>query len=214
MNNNSQRGGITFYATMAILLTAIGVLAYMLVARHNASKSDATTNIVSPIMSEDDPSVANDDEYGDGEFDDGLGRANSVTNGTLDEFGAGIAETSVFDHDINNDGRRDRITRTRIENGTAHFHYEYKIELNTPNGYVDITPDGFRTTEGATCALQKLRFYFKPDFHVEKISRPWQETWITPTMASRTNYTIKKDAFYASAPQQLRSVCNVSDLFQ
>ncbi len=213
MNNNSQRGGITFYATMAILLTAIGVLAYMLVARHNASKSDATTNIVSPIMS-DDQSVANDDEYGNGEFDDGLGRANSVTNGTLDEFGAGIAETSVFDRDINNDGRRDRITRTRIENGTAHFHYEYKIELNTPNGYVDITPDGFRTTEGATCALQKLRFYFKPDFHVEKISRPWQETWITPTMASRTNYTIKKDAFYASAPQQLRSVCNVSDLFQ
>ena len=208
--NKSQRGGITFYAAMAILLVAIGILTYMLAMRRNTSESNAVIDVVSPVMSEGATSATNDDD----EFDDGLGRPNSVTQGTLDEFGAGIAQTSVFYRDINNDGRPDRITRTRIENGTPHFYYEYQVELNTPDGYIDITPDGFRTTEGATCALQKLRFYFKPDFHVEKISRPWQETWGTPTMASRTNYTIKKDTFYAGASTQLRTVCDVSDLFQ
>lgn len=207
--NKLQRGGITFYAAMTILLVAIGILTYMLVMRRDTLESTTVTDVISPIMS-DTTSVTNDYD----EFNDGLGRPNSVTQGTLDEFGAGIAETSVFNRDINNDGRPDRITRTRIENGTPHFYYEYRIELNTPDGYIDITPDGFRTTEGATCALQKLRFYFKPDFHVEKISRPWQETWSTPTMASQINYTIKKNAFYAGASTQLRTVCDVSDLFQ
>lgn len=208
--NKSQRGGITFYAAMAILLVTIGILTYMLAMRRSTSESNTVIDVVSPVMSDGTTSATNDDD----EFDDGLGRPNSVTQGTLDEFGAGIAETSVFNRDINNDGRPDRITRTRVENGTPHFYYEYRVELNTPDGYIDITPDGFRTTEGATCALQKLRFYFKPDFHVEKISRPWQETWVTPTMASRTNYAIKKDTFYAGASTQLRTVCDVSDLFQ
>ena len=148
-----------------------------------------------------------------GEFNDGLVRPDTVSVGTLDEYGAGVARTEIFTRDINGDGRNDRITRRRIENGTDHFYYDYKIELNTKNGFINITPDALRTTEGVECALTKLRFIFTPNFRVEKISRDWRDTWVTPTTAYKTIYTLRGTELNAGMPQQMRDVCNVADLF-
>lgn len=167
------------------------------------SEQRATT----PAAPRESPDVGNYD------FDDGLRNADSVTRYTLDDFGAGVASREVFNIDINNDNRKDRITRTRVENGTDHFSIQYTIELNTVNGFTDITPDNFKTIEGAECSLQKFRFVFRPEFSITKISRTWSESWDTPTRAVRNVYTLAGGELRTSAPQQLKTVCNVSDLF-
>ena len=61
--NKLQRGGITFYAAMTILLVAIGILTYMLVMRRDTLETTTVTDVISPIMS-DTTSVTNDyDEF-------------------------------------------------------------------------------------------------------------------------------------------------------
>jgi hypothetical protein len=146
-------------------------------------------------------------------FNDGLGLPNSVINYRLDEYGEGLASIEIFNMDINGDNKPDRITRARHENGTSHFYYEYKIELSDGGKFANITPDGFRTVESADCSLQKLQFAFRPEFHVVKISRQWEESWTHPTMAVKTVYNIANDELKASQPRQMKSICNVADLF-
>ncbi len=206
---NTQRGSIGFNIMFAIMLVAIGVMLYILLGGKNPFVT-STNTVVSPTAIVDDTAPSRD---ANGEFNDGLGVADAATAGELDEYGAGIASIDVFNRDINSDGRIDRITRTRVENGTDHFYYEYKLELNTKNGYMDITPDGFRTTEGAECALRKLRFVFRPVFKIDIISREWADTWLTPTMATKTTYTFQHGELNASDAQQMRVVCDVADLF-
>jgi len=206
---NTQRGSIGFNIMFAIMLVAIGIMLYILLGGKNPFAPSPNT-IVSPAGIVDDAAPSRD---ANGEFNDGLGAPDAATTGELDEYGAGIAAIDVFNRDINSDGRIDRITRTRVENGTDHFYYEYKLELNTKNGYTDITPDGFRTTEGAECALRKLRFVFRPAFRVDTISREWSDTWITPTMATKTTYTFRHGELNASDAAQMRVVCDVADLF-
>ncbi len=207
---NTQRGSIAFNILMVIMVIIIAVLIYLL-AGGRKNHIGNTFGIQSPSTQNtinDAPAF-----MPNGEFSDGLGTPQTVTKGTLDETGGGITLTEVFEHDINNDGRPDRITRTRVENGTGHFYYEYKIELNSKNKMQNITPAGFRTTEGTDCALQKLQFRFKPDFHVTKISRKWRDTWQTPTMATKTTYTMVGDTLDVADIQQMKSVCDVSELF-
>lgn len=209
-NNQSQRGAMALNIILVIMLIIIGVLIYLL-AGGEMPRIGKTRGVDSPetlTTADDAPTLRT--QAG---FTDGLTNPVSVSRGTLDEFGAGIAETSVYEIDINDDGRPDRITRTRHETGTDHFYDEYKIEINHGGRYSDITPSGFRTTEGAECALQKLQFSFRPDFRVVKISRPWQDTWTTPTMATKTTYAFVGDELRATGSEQMKVVCEVSDLF-
>ena len=148
--------------------------------------------------------AADENEIGPQPFDDGLTDAVERTEGKLNEFGEGIVGTEVFRYAGNI-----KITKSRFENGTAHGRYEYKVELNGK----DITPENFSTVEGADCALQRLRFFSAPEFHVVKISRQWEETWITPTMATKTIYRLSNDGLKAGAPEDLEIICDVSDLF-
>jgi hypothetical protein len=145
-------------------------------------------------------------EFANYEFEDGLGNPASKTEYPLDETGAGIAVSEVFYAGAD---RRIKITRERFESGTAHGYYEYKLELDGR----DITPDGFRTIEGADCSLQKLKFLFIPEFSVVKISRPWEESWITPTMAVKTVYRLAGGNLKAVSTSQLKETCDVSGLF-
>ncbi|MCL2748575.1 MAG: hypothetical protein FWE50_00685 [Alphaproteobacteria bacterium] len=147
------------------------------------------------------------------EFNDGLGNPDNIQRFELDEDGTGLASIETFNVDINGDGIKDKITKSRFENGTAHFHYDYKIELNLDGQFTDITPAGFRTVEGADCSLQKLRFSFYPDFQVIKISRDWEDTWVTPTMATKTIYRLKDNKLEIASTSALKKICNVSDLF-
>jgi len=147
------------------------------------------------------------------EFNDGLGNPDQVQRFVSVEDDAELVSIETFDIDINNDGVKDRITKSRFENGTAHFYYEYKIELNLDEQFVDITPDEFRTIEGADCSLRKLRFVFYPSFQVIKISRTWEDTWITPTLATRTIYKLKNNKLEIASTSALKKICNVSDLF-
>jgi len=145
-------------------------------------------------------------------FDDGLWNPVLREAFDLDELGQGVSLVETYAAETGS--RRIRITRTRNERGTAHFSYEYRIELAAPGqDFRDITPDGFRTIEGADCSLQKLRFVFAPSFQVVKISRTWEDTWATPTMAARTIYSLIDGELHAGAPVQLEEVCDVSELF-
>ncbi|MBD5400183.1 hypothetical protein HDR61_00325 [bacterium] len=215
MNNNShqsERGGIAFNITLIMLLIVIGILAYMLIAeRQNPTGRNIGNN--APQIQTPPKHAQNVRESDNGVFNDGLGHATASTEYPLDDVGAGLARRDMFRYDINNDGRMDRITRSRTETGTSHFSYEYKIELNTENGFVDITPPGFNTVEGAECSLQKIRFTFEPTFQAIKISRPWQETWITPTPATRDVYDIKNNMIELIDSRPMPTVCDVAELF-
>ena len=146
-------------------------------------------------------------------FWDGLDRKVSAVKYNTDETGTGITNVDVFNADINSDGLMDKITKTHHENATAHFWDEYKIELNNNGIWQNITPKGLRTTQGAECALQKIKFVFSPVFQVIKISRPWTDSWATPSMATKTVYELKNGKLQAVSTQKLKSVCDVTELF-
>ena len=208
----SQRGGIGLNIITAILAVVIGVLIFTLM-RDAPTRTNKTIGIDSPATSTTTRHPITPQERLDMEFDDGLGESDSSTTYPLDEWGAGLFQVDVFIRDINNDGRPDKITRSQIETGTAHFSYEYRIEINTPDGMIDITPENFKTVEGADCSLQKLRFVFSPSFGIVKISRPWQETWTTPTMATRDIYSIVNDDIHHLSSNEMGVVCDVMELF-
>ncbi len=200
---NCEHGGIARNILVIILLAGIVTGVYILMRRDGVRVGN-TGGTPSDAVIETDNS---------GEFPDGLINPVSSMRGMLDEYGAGTAASDTFHRDLNNDGQTDRITRQRIENGTAHFYYDYKIELNNGTGYTDITPDKLRTTEGAECALTKLQFSFQPEFKIIKISRPWRDTWVTPTMARKTVYTLRDGRMTAGETTNLSVVCDVASLF-
>ena len=147
-------------------------------------------------------------------FSDGLGTPDSVTKYDLDEFDVGVTEKSIYYIDINNDGEKDRITKTFTDTGNAHSYYTYKIELKNNNKYIDITPKNLNTTNGASCDLQQIQFSFAPKFKITTISRELGDTWLEPTMAYKQEYTLSKNNQIESAPrQQMRPICDVKELF-
>lgn len=199
------------WAFWIIALIVIALLAWMFLSRPD--KPAKTPSVAAPVSVPVKP-VQTYRPYTPGsKFDDGLHGSSATTKHKLDEFGVGLASTEVFNIDINGDSRKDRITKSKHENGTDHFWYEYKIELNTKNGFIDITPDDFRTIEGADCSLQKIRFVFAQTLQVIKISRPWSETWVTPTVATQTTYTLSGGVLRVTDTRKLRNICNVSELF-
>ncbi|MBQ8368196.1 MAG: hypothetical protein IJX43_04035 [Alphaproteobacteria bacterium] len=202
---NSERGSVVLNVLLVIMLGLIVGLGYLLWIKNSQPETRAHGTA--------SPQVAVRNNIS-GEFTDGLGRANDTTQNPLDETGAGIATIEVFSVDINDDKIIDRITRTHNENGTAHAWDEYKIELGRGGGaWRDITPDGFRTTQGAECALQKLQFVFQPKFRVIKISRPWIQSWDSPSMAKRTEYIMQDNKLVAQDSVDVGAVCDVSELF-
>lgn len=208
MENKNQSGSITFNILLVIMFLIIAVLIYIL-AGGDLPKLGRTVGVQSPDTTTQVTGTINKE----GAFSDGLKEPNFSEQYELDEFGSGISERDIFDIDIDGDGRRDRITRTKNENGTSHFYYQYKIELNKDGEFVDITPDGFRTTEGAECSLQKLQFDFKPEFRVIKISRDWQDSWDNPTMATKTIYVFNNGNLTPIESSKMKVICDVKDLF-
>lgn len=213
--HQQQSGNVLLNVLLILMFIIIAVLIYILAGGPMPTFTKTPTGVQSPEMQFSDNNnldvviAANT-----GEFSDGLTNPDFSEQYQLDEFGTGVTERDIFDVDINNDGRRDRITRTRNENGTAHFYYQYTIELNNNGDFVDITPAGFRTVEGAECALQKLQFVFRPEFRVIKISRDWDTSWDTPTPATRTVYTISNNQISAETSTPLKTICDVTDLFE
>ena len=208
MNKKNQSGNMILTILLIITFIIIAVLIYIL-AGGKIPQIGRTSGVQSPDME-----IRNvDTKQTNGEFSDGLINPSFSETYPLDEFGTGISERQIFDIDINGDGNNDRITRTRNENGTSHFYYQYKIELNKNGKFVDITPDGFRTTEGAECALQKLQFKFNPEFRVIKISRDWENSWDTPTMATKTIYIFNNGSLAPTETNQMKIVCDVTSLF-
>ena len=204
----SQRGGLGLNVLLSLMLAGACALIFMLI-NGDFKKTGTTTAQVSPkiVQHATVPASAS------GEFSDGLGSANTVTRGTLDEFGAGTESIDVFNRDINNDGKMDKITRTHIATGNDHDYYEYKIELNNNDKMIDITPKGFRTTKGADCALRLIQFHFTPTFGATIISRPFSDTWDTPSMATKTEYNLEQDKMTNRPTTKLNEVCDVTKLF-
>ncbi len=208
-NYDNEKGSTTVTILLIIMLVIIGVLIYIL-AGGPTPKFSGSVGVQSPEIKIDNEQ-AYDIETGN--FNDGLIKPNFSETYELNEFGEGVAQKEIFDQDINGDGRNDRITKTKYENGTAHYYYTYKIELNQNGVFVDITPDDFKTIEGADCSLQKLQFIFTPDFRVKKISRDWQDSWTTPTMAIQTTYALTDNSLQPINSKKLKEICNVAELF-
>lgn len=203
----SQNGNIALHIMSALAIGAIIVLGYILWSK-NASKEQKTTSEYIPQPEQIIPKYQPNKI-----FFDGLESPRESAKYELDDMGAGIASADVYYQDINGDGVQDRITKTRNENGTAHYWEDYKIELNQNGRWRDITPEGFRTTEGAECSLKKIQFTFEPEFKVVKISRPWRDSWTTPSMATKTVYTIQDNELVAESTQKVGEVCDVAELF-
>ncbi|MBP3316827.1 MAG: hypothetical protein J6L70_04490 [Alphaproteobacteria bacterium] len=203
----SQQGGI-FVNTLMILILVVAIALAWMLARGEFKHDGQTIGQASPTITQ-----TNKPTFINGNFSDGLGTPDNITRGTLDEFGAGIDSVSEFNRDINNDGAMDKITRTHVATGNDHDYDEYKIELNNNGALVNITPRGFRTTRGADCALRLIRFDFAPNFHVTIISRPFQDTWDTPSVATKTVYDLDGNVIVAGQSSNLSSVCDVTTLF-
>ncbi len=191
--------------SVMILLTAVILLFYFFTI--NSKKQNDITDTTSNIYTQQ---YNNDIELNLSDFNDGLGHPDNRINQIINNQTYTI---DTFNRDINSDGKIDKITRTHIENETAHFYDEYKIELNIDGILYNITPDDFRTINGADCALQLLHFTFNQNFGVKKISRPWQDTWDTPTMATKTEYRLYKNTLKITENQPLTTICDVSELF-
>lgn len=205
----SQRGGITTNVLL-ILIFASACALFFMKFRGDFKNSGTTTTMDSPTISQ---RVQAKKTAPVGEFTDGLGTPDTITHGTLDEFGAGIESIAEFNRDINNDGQSDRITRTHVATGNAHDYDEYAIELNNNGAMHNITPKGFRTTHGADCALRLIQFHFAPTFGVTIISRPFVDTWDTPSMATKTEYYLENNKLVNSPATKLSNICDVRDLF-
>lgn len=147
------------------------------------------------------------------EFSDGLVNPDSVTEYELDEFNMGLASKSIYYADINRDGANDRITKNFISTGNAHSYYAYKIELNHNGKYIDITPDGFQTINGAMCDLQQIQFKFKPSFKIIMIYRQLGDTWNDATLAEKKVFTLKNNTLVSTGTVKMRPVCDVKELF-
>ena len=200
---------------VTIALTAvIGILVYILTTHKSPQSQDASIGVDSPmIINKTQPAPRRDITDDFDKFDDGLTHPNTEKKTAPDDFGVGVTNVRVYSHDLNNDGVLDRITRTHIENGTSHFTNEYKIELASGSGWVNITPDNFSTVESADCAIQKLRFYFDPVFTVEIIGRNIGETYAIPTMAYRTVYQMTNNRLIKISHTPVTEICDVSGLF-
>lgn len=183
-----------------ISLCALAVIFYR---NYNGAKSVIENK---PIFSDE---YINDTKT----FSDGLFDADSVTRYPLDEFDIGTAEKTIYYVDINKDDVKDRITKIYYETGNAHAYNEYKIELNMDGKFVDITPENFRTVNGADCDLQQIQFVFKPNFRVILISRNLGETWDTETIAIKKVFKISDNKLKLSDEKTLHKVCDVKELF-
>lgn len=220
---NDEHGAMLPNILLIMLLIVIIALIYVISGDRNV-RSGRTIGTTSPEYMEpaatpgqaatkNNTDADTNEDADTAEFDDGLKNPESVTKYPLNDIGEGLASVETFRIDINNDGLTDKITRSRQENGTSHFSYQYKIEINTGDGFVDITPDDFYTIEGAECSLQKIRFAFSPAFRAIKISRPWEDSWPTPTPAVRDTYSLIHDQIHHIETQDLPVVCDVSELF-
>ncbi|MDR1207126.1 MAG: hypothetical protein LBK26_01800 [Rickettsiales bacterium] len=123
-------------------------------------------------------------------------------NGILE----GVTHKEIFDVDLNNDGKKDRIIRGRFSNMTAHGYTFYEIELHNGEKVAD-----FRTVEGADCFLKAYKFQFEP-FILTKASRAWKETWATPTPAKIERYVIVDDKLEKISEVSGGVICDVREL--
>ena len=187
-----------------IIIVVLGVLSFLVVYKlNNRNQETAQIDIEEQFI---DTSVEE-------EFSDGLQNPTSVRHFAPDEFGEGVIEIAVFSYDIDGDGLEDKISRARRENGTAHFQYIYKVELNDGKKMINITPKDLFTIEGAECARQKIQFSFKPDFIITKISRPLGENWNTPTQSTKTVYTLWNNKLHVATISEYKTACDVAELF-
>jgi len=187
----------------------IGLIILLLVAGGILYVIGTTNNTMPHATDSDSPILVSPSNT---QFSDGLQNPSRMRNFRPDDAGAGVTEIAEYVYDINHDGRPDRITRARRDNGTAHFQYIYKIELNDGQKYLDVTPRDFYTIEGPDCALQKLKFSFEPDFSVTKISRPMGDDWNTPTQSTKTVYALWENQMHIVTSIEYKTVCDVSEL--
>jgi hypothetical protein len=126
-----------------------------------------------------------------------------------ENYDYGITQKETFFIDINNDGKKDKITRGRFSNITAHGYTFYEIWLNDGT---KLEVPSFRTSEGADCFSQAYKFQFEP-FLLTKASRPWgEESFIQPTPAKIETFQIIDDKLERISETSGGIICDVRKL--
>lgn len=191
---------------LIIIIIALSALSLFLYTTLSTIKNESSV--------EQEQTFDDEDSFDSQEFSDGLPNPSSTVKYALDEFDTGVSEKYTYNIDINKDGKPDRITKTFFETGNAHAYYKYTVELNENGKYVDITPPGLQTTNGADCDLQQIQFRFKPSFQITMIYREMgDDTWNDPTTAYKRVFSLQDNKLSASKDIKMRPICDVKELF-
>ena len=119
----------------------------------------------------------------------------------------GITRKDIFTVDVNNDGKKDKITRGRFDTMTAHGYTFYDIELSNGEKLNQL-----RTLESAECFLEFYRFQLSP-FVITKYSRPLgADSWFQPTESKIETFVINGDKLEKTSEKKAGVVCDVSKL--
>jgi hypothetical protein len=138
------------------------------------------------------PKIPDKEEFFDVETDDG------------DIYG--VSHLATYFIDINNDSKKDKIIRGYFSVISAHGYAFYELYLNNGEKIAE-----FRTVEGADCFLEAYKFQFNP-FVLTKASRPWSETWATPTPTKIEKYKIIDDKLEKVSEKSGPEICDVREL--
>lgn len=184
-----------------IIIISAGLLIYFYTAKRETQPQKA-----------EEPFQTQNQQIKSKEFDDGLDTPTKVEVFDWNKSTDGIVEIRTFLLDINGDKIKDKIIKTRYENGTQPGYWDYKIKIANGNFWTDITPSGLITVEGKNCDLQKIQFSFMP-FKIKKIGREIESDWDSPTMATIINYEFLNGVLITSQSQNINAVCDVKILF-
>lgn len=159
-------------------------------------------------------------------FDDGLYKPWKVENGVLDQFGEGVISREIYKGVFGMQKIPYTIEKANIAtNGRENFA-EYKVVIHKKSGennatfsdhqkqvILDVTPQDLNTINGADCSLKRIKFGFDPSLTITVISRPFIDTWITPSMATMKRYTLKDNKMELIESKEIGVICDVTELF-
>ncbi|MGI5846084.1 MAG: hypothetical protein ACOX7D_02800 [Alphaproteobacteria bacterium] len=192
----------TLFYTFIILISA-GLLIYF----YTANKGKQTEPKLESFQIQNQPQYVKPKE-----FDDGLENPEKIETFDWGTRSDGVVEIRTYMFDINGDKLKDKITKTRYENGTRLGFWDYKIEIATGSAWKDITPDGLNTAEDVDCDLQRIQFSFLP-FKIKKVWREIETDWDMPSIAFIVNYELKNGVLVGTQPRKANVVCDVKVLF-
>lgn len=138
-----------------------------------------------------------------GVFSDGLPQPDKTEMFDLSADNYGTKQIDTFYIDVNNNGIKDTIKRSRFVTGTAHSYTYYDIYLDNGEKLERLT-----TLEGADCVLRAYKFQIYP-FVITSASRNVGADYMEPTKAKIEKFEIKKNKIESVSSKEHSPICDV-----